>query len=133
MSQIEQHGPEDICRIIIGNKVDCPAQDREVTMEEGEELAAKYGVKYVETSAKENIGITETFEILGKEMIEKDEKHPKYPSIFTGQSQQSQPSNSGIMQTPIPPPFPQSSQPPPKQKFELNENQKKDKKKKSCC
>jgi small GTP-binding protein len=42
---------------LVGNKIDLP--DRKVTVQEGEELASKYGFLYRETSALKNIGVTE--------------------------------------------------------------------------
>lgn len=45
-------------QVIIGNKIDLQ-NERQITKEEGEKMAASYSLKYFETSAKENIGINE--------------------------------------------------------------------------
>lgn len=45
--------------VICGNK--CDLQGREVAREEGEKLAAELGVPYMETSAKDNLNVKETF------------------------------------------------------------------------
>ena len=45
--------------VICGNK--CDLQGREVAREEGEQLAAELGVPYMETSAKDNLNVEETF------------------------------------------------------------------------
>lgn len=42
--------------VLVGNKIDLP---REVTTEEGKKLADYYKIPFFETSAKENIGISE--------------------------------------------------------------------------
>ncbi len=44
---------------VVANKVDLPATHRVVTKSEGEEFAARIGAKYLETSAKDNMGVTE--------------------------------------------------------------------------
>ncbi len=68
MKQISQHNAEDISKIIVGNKIDCSAEDRQVSKKEGEELAAKYGIKHMETSAKENLNINDLFNTLAQQM-----------------------------------------------------------------
>ncbi len=50
--------------ILIGNKVDCAEDDRQVSKREAETLASQLNIKYFETSAKENINITEVIEHL---------------------------------------------------------------------
>ena len=53
---IEQHASEGVNRILIGNK--CDMLDKKVvTKEMGEALAQEYGIKFMETSAKSNIGL----------------------------------------------------------------------------
>lgn len=53
----------DVYVILVGNKCDL-LERREVSLEEGRELANKYQVAYFETSAKEDIGVNECFEKL---------------------------------------------------------------------
>ena len=45
--------------ILVGNKID---MKREVSTEEGKKMAESFGIKYFETSAKENIGINESMQ-----------------------------------------------------------------------
>ena len=52
LKQINETQPENISKIIVGNKCDCSEAERSVTREEGEALAQKYGVDFLETSAK---------------------------------------------------------------------------------
>lgn len=52
---IEQHASEDVNKILVGNK--CDMLDKKViTKEQGLALADEYAVKFMETSAKSNIG-----------------------------------------------------------------------------
>lgn len=57
---------ENVPIILVGNKCDLP--DRKVTEEEGRQLAQKYNIPFVETSAKTNTNVTQTFEILVREI-----------------------------------------------------------------
>jgi Ras-related protein Rab-8A len=68
LKQISQHHSENISRIIVGNKSDCAPADRQVSLEEGKELAKKYSIRHMETSAKDNINITELFQALATEI-----------------------------------------------------------------
>lgn len=54
-----QQGKRGSDVVICGNK--CDLQGREVAREEGEQLAAELGVPYMETSAKDNLNVEETF------------------------------------------------------------------------
>jgi len=53
---------DDIPRILVGNKSDLA--HREVSASEGREMAQRYSLDYMETSAKNNSGISETFDRL---------------------------------------------------------------------
>ena len=59
MRQIDNHAHKDIVRVIVANKIDCI--DKEVTQEEGEELAKDYGCMFIQTSAKTGENIEELF------------------------------------------------------------------------
>ena len=68
IKQINDTQPENIAKIIVGNKCDCSDSDRQVSKEEGQALAAKYGVKFLESSAKDNFNIPEIFNSLGNDV-----------------------------------------------------------------
>lgn len=52
---IEQHATEGVNKILVGNK--CDMLDKKViNKEQGQALADEYGIKFIETSAKSNIG-----------------------------------------------------------------------------
>lgn len=60
MSQIKDYADLDVDLILIGNKCDL-ADDRQVTVEEGRQLAAQYGIHFHETSAKNNVDVEPSF------------------------------------------------------------------------
>ncbi len=51
IKQIEANSSEDVCKILVATKCDLQA-DRQVTFQEGNTLAKKYGMKFYEVSAK---------------------------------------------------------------------------------
>ena len=67
VNEIRTNADEKIKCILIGTK--CDMDKREVSEEEGRELANQYGYQFFETSAKENINIDETFEALVTEIL----------------------------------------------------------------
>ena len=68
VEEIKSNAEEKIKCILIGTK--CDLDKREVSEEEGQNLGQKYGYKFLETSAKENININETFETLVSEIMD---------------------------------------------------------------
>ena len=56
-------------KILVGNKCDLP--NRTVTKEEGEALAAKYGIPFYEVSAKTKANVAEAFEHITKDVQER--------------------------------------------------------------
>ncbi|KAL7677716.1 hypothetical protein ACOME3_003954 [Neoechinorhynchus agilis] len=70
---IEMHAADDVVRMIIGNKCDIEVERRKVKKERGEQVANEYGVHFLETSAKGNIGIEEAFFTLAREIKQKVE------------------------------------------------------------
>ena len=69
MRQIETHASENVAKILIGNKAD--RQDRKITAEQGAALAEEFGIRFMETSAKNNLNINEAFYSLAKEIKDK--------------------------------------------------------------
>lgn len=69
--------------ILVGNKSDL-TENRAISYEQGNELAESLGIKYFETSAKENTNIKQTFEALvdeiSEKMAESIEKNPNFLS-----------------------------------------------------
>jgi Ras-related protein Rab-8A len=67
---VEQHASEDVNKILIGNKCDWE-EKRQVSREEGEQLAASLGVPFVEASAKANIKVEEAFMQLARQILKR--------------------------------------------------------------
>ncbi len=60
MHEIERFANDNVCKVLVGNK--CDLEDkRKITKEEGEELAKSYNIPYIETSAKSNICVDDSF------------------------------------------------------------------------
>ena len=67
VADIEQKGRDNIVVILVGNKKDMESR-REVAKETGQAMAKTHGYKFFETSALQNELVTETFEVLIKEL-----------------------------------------------------------------
>ena len=65
-----QGGASDVPRVLVGTMIDC-ADRRQVSYEEGQALARRWNVPFVECSAKEDINVGEVFRTLVRE-IERD-------------------------------------------------------------
>ena len=70
MESIYEHADTNICKLMVGNKIDLE-DERKISKKEAEELAAQYQMKYFEASAKQNIGITLFFETLMTQVYKK--------------------------------------------------------------
>ena len=68
MTQVDNNADSGIQRILIANKSDL-TYEREVSKKEGETLAQKYGIKYIETSAKTDKNIGSAFENLALDVF----------------------------------------------------------------
>lgn len=61
---------EDGVLVLVGNKLDM-VESRKVSYDEAKEYARINGMKYIETSAKDGIGIAEAFNELGERALKK--------------------------------------------------------------
>jgi len=79
MNEVEKHANDYVSRILVGNKNDLTDQ-RQVTAEEGKELADHYNIRFLETSAKESTNVEEAFTLMTKEIkswvVHTDTKKP---------------------------------------------------------
>ena len=66
--EIEKNASKNVLKVLIGNKSDLEDK-RAVTYNQGKEFADTYGLKFIETSAKKNLNVTEAFETLGRELM----------------------------------------------------------------
>lgn len=69
-SNVESNCDADVIKILAANKCDL-VNEREVTIEEGQDLAKRFNLTYIESSAKSNIGIEEMFGDACKSWVEK--------------------------------------------------------------
>ena len=69
MTQIKNLAPTDVKILLIGNKTDLN-NERMVSTEAGQEIADKYGIQFLETSAFNGDNILPAFENLGKMIIQ---------------------------------------------------------------
>jgi len=68
MQEIEKYVRGDVSRLLVGNKSDLSSK-RCITHDEGKYLADELGVQFLETSAKDNSNIVETFSSLCRDMV----------------------------------------------------------------
>ena len=71
-NEIQKYANNNICKMLIAN-CDLESQ-RKVSLKEGEKFANEKNMIYKEVSPKNNINITETFELMAKNMINIQEK-----------------------------------------------------------
>jgi len=82
---IEQHASENVNKILIGNK--CDLVDKKVIdTARGKALADEYGIKFMETSAKNSINVDDAFTTLARDI--------KKRLIDTAEQQQPQDPNT---------------------------------------
>ena len=59
----------NVNKIIVGNKCDVDESARQVQASEGRALAEQYNVQFFETSAKANIGVSEAFDSITRDVV----------------------------------------------------------------
>ena len=72
MKEVKNHANQNFSIIILGNK--CDVEDREVTLEEGENFAKKINSKVYEVSAKTGYNVAEAFDEIARMTYEKDKE-----------------------------------------------------------
>lgn len=84
MRQIDQNASENVSRILVGNKCDVGDSERKVTPEQGKKLAAEFGIKFFETSAKLNTGVDDAFMMMAKDIVERLKVNPEHYGTDSG-------------------------------------------------
>nr|XP_046155364.1 ras-related protein Rab-15-like isoform X1 [Oncorhynchus gorbuscha] len=72
-SDVDEYAPDNIQRILIGNKSD-EEEKRQVATGQGNKLANDYGMDFFETSASTNYNITESFTRLAEQVLAANKK-----------------------------------------------------------
>ena len=67
---IEGNAPQTVNKILVGNKCDL-ASMRQVSTQQGEQLAREYGIKFFETSARSNLNVNDVFLTLATDVVER--------------------------------------------------------------
>eukprot|EP00331_Platyophrya_macrostoma_P034618 CAMPEP_0176435686 /NCGR_PEP_ID=MMETSP0127-20121128/17486_1 /TAXON_ID=938130 /ORGANISM="Platyophrya macrostoma, Strain WH" /LENGTH=151 /DNA_ID=CAMNT_0017818793 /DNA_START=188 /DNA_END=643 /DNA_ORIENTATION=- len=79
MKQAKTFAPEDVVKVLVGNKCDIP--DRTVSYEDGKKVADEHGIPFYETSAKEGKNVYDTFYFMAKmirdQLLEKEKTRAK--------------------------------------------------------
>jgi len=78
MRQIDQNAAENVNRILIGNKCDVSSSERRVEHAQGEELAAKFGIPFFETSAKNNVNVDAAFDQIARDIVVRLKDNPEH-------------------------------------------------------
>ena len=73
MIEIDKFAKQGVLRIIVGNKKDLESK-RQVSTKDAESLADKYGIKFMEVSAKDKTTIEALFLDIVKSLLEKNLK-----------------------------------------------------------
>jgi Ras-related protein Rab-1A len=99
--EVEKNAPNNVYKILVGNKCDLEEQ-RQVSYDQGKEFADTYGMKFIETSAKNATNVEDAFQTMTKEIVnikkkqkENDNKDNSKPTIKIGDNSKSIKSNSG--------------------------------------
>lgn len=58
--EIDRYGPANVNKLLVGNKTDIP-EKRQISTQQGRDLAASLGIQFLETSAKENSNVEKIF------------------------------------------------------------------------
>jgi len=69
--EIDTFGAKNVKKILVGGKSDLSTTERKVSKQDGEDLASKLKIPFVETSSKDNHCVYEAFLLLVNEILKK--------------------------------------------------------------
>ncbi len=71
VDEIDRNADKHVNKILIGNKCDVDESMRAVSKSEGEDLARNYNMAFFEASAKKDIGVSEAFHSIAKQVVDR--------------------------------------------------------------
>jgi len=83
LRNIDEHASEGVERMILGNKCDME-EKRMVNKEKGEGIAREHGIKFYETSAKDNICVEDAFMQLTQDILRKHQAGASQENATSG-------------------------------------------------
>lgn len=96
MRNIEANADQNVNKILVGNKCDNEG-DRVITTEEGQQMANRLGIPFIETSAKNSWKVEDCFISLARDVIQRLGENAQQgqngyidPTLQNGQSQEAQ-------------------------------------------
>ncbi|CAD8128750.1 unnamed protein product [Paramecium sonneborni] len=87
IKECQEYGRQDITILLVGNKVDLEKQ-RQVSLSDGQQFANENNLLFIETSAKNNLNIIETFQVAARQalrVVEKSQQKHELPGVRIGQ------------------------------------------------
>lgn len=100
MKNIEEHAAEGVNKVLLGNKCDL-VEKKVVDTSRGQALADEYNIRFLETSAKNNINVEEAFFTIARDikgrLIDSNEplKQQDTERVTPGGSSGNQPQKKG--------------------------------------
>lgn len=79
MAQITDHADQQVNKVLVGNK-SVNQSARQVSTQEGAALAAEYDVRFIEASAKADVNVTEVFQAITQQVIDRIPKGAARPA-----------------------------------------------------
>lgn len=70
INEVEKHASDNVSMILVGNKADLEDQ-RQVSTEEGKELADHFKINFLETSAKQSMNVEKAFVLMTSQISSK--------------------------------------------------------------
>lgn len=77
IDEVKKFSSENIPVILLANKTDIESSQRQISTQDGQDLADKLGIHYFETSAKNDVNITISFERMCNEIVKIPELEKK--------------------------------------------------------
>ncbi|XP_051567666.1 EF-hand calcium-binding domain-containing protein 4B-like isoform X2 [Myxocyprinus asiaticus] len=85
ITKVQERAPDDAIMMLLGNKNDC---EREVQIQEGEDLAREYKIHFMECSASTGVNVSESMRTLAQSLVQrKRDKKEEYTTLKRGQPQ----------------------------------------------